>query len=91
MSKIDKKFRQQFVTIVQTGALTFDRRYNKRIAHELVYNAMIMPDELFTEEDYSPFTYACNLLDFEYGLFDKYEEEYPEWIEKYFKWKMHRY
>ena len=30
---------------------------------------------------------TCDLLDFEYGMFDMFGEKYPDWIKKYFKWK----
>jgi len=87
MAKIDKGFRKRFVVIVQTGALTFDRKYDRRMAHHVVDMAMKIPDELFFDNRLTAYNYACDLLDFEYGLFDAANEEYPEWIKKYFKWK----
>lgn len=91
MPKITKEFKNNFVLIVQTGALTFDQKYNKRMAHSLVDVALNMPANLFSENYQSAYTYACDLLDFEYGLFDANNEEYPNWIKKYFKWKTNRF
>lgn len=79
-------FRKEFILLLQTGALTCDRHYNKRIAHHVLSWGLKIPESIF--EDYSdPFIYVANILDFEYGLFDKLGEEYPEWVKKYEKWK----
>ncbi len=82
--KID---RDKFILLVQTGALTCDRQYDRRLAHGLVHLAMTIPDELFCKGYGDEYTYTCDLLDFEYGMFDMFGEEYPDWIKKYFKWK----
>ena len=79
--------RNNFVLLVQTGALTFDRKYNKTLAPNLVNLALHIPDTLFTEKEYSEYNYVCDLLDFEYGVFDANNEEYPTWIKHYFEWK----
>lgn len=86
LMKVDEKFRKQFVQIVQAGALTFDRKYEKTNAHFLVDKALNIPDELFSEKDYSAYNYATDLLDFQYGLFEASIEGYPEWIQEYSKW-----
>lgn len=81
------KFRQDFIVILQTGALTFDRQYNKTIASGVVATGLKIPDSLFNEKDYDVQAYVNDILDFEYGLFDAAGEDYPTWVKKYFNWK----
>ncbi|MBU1017141.1 hypothetical protein KJ678_03220 [Patescibacteria group bacterium] len=85
---IDK---EKFILLVQTGAISNDIRLKKHIAMDVVNCAMEMPDNLFTKTNHSEFLYAAELLDFEYGLFDKNDEEYPKWIKKYWDWKSKRH
>jgi len=84
--------REKFILLVQTGALSNDIEFGEHLAMHVVGCAMEMPDNLFTEKaSCNEFLYAAELLDFEYGLFDKANEEYPDWIKKYWDWKLKRH
>jgi len=83
--------RKKFILLVQTGAISNDARLGNHLAMHVVSCAMEMPDSLFIEKGHNEFLYAAELLDFEYGFFDKANEEYPKWIKKYWDWKSKRY
>lgn len=83
--------KEKFILLVQTGAISNDIRLRKHIAMDVVNCAIEMPVSLFTKSGHSEFLHAAELLDFEYGLFDKAKEEYPDWIRDYWNWKSKRY
>ncbi|KKS16512.1 MAG: hypothetical protein UU80_C0005G0011 [candidate division WWE3 bacterium GW2011_GWA1_41_8] len=53
----------------------------------ILNTAWNLPDDMFNELTYDEMTYASEILDFEYGLYDANNEDYPKWVEKYFEWK----
>ncbi len=85
------QWRDQLVILIQTGALTFDRQYKKRIAHHVLEAVLNAPDSLFDEEEYDAYLYATEILDFEYGLFNEETDPPTEWVQRYFKWKQNRF
>ena len=56
----------------------------------ILNKAWDLPDTLLNEEGYDEMAYASDILDFEYGTFDKSDEKYPNWVTKYFNWKKDR-
>jgi len=83
--------RDKFIKLVQTGALSNDVRLGKRLAMDVVNCAFEVPLYILAKSGRDEFLCAAEILDFEYGLFDKALEEYPEWIKRYFKWKQNPY
>ena len=82
--------RDKFILIVQTAAIVRDIQFDRRIADHVVHLVIEMPDKLLKFEEPDKITYytaAIELIDFEYGLLDAFEEEYSDWLKEYIRYK----
>jgi len=82
--KIDKN---KLLLLLIAGTNQYDRKYDKTLSMHILNTAWNLPSRLLQEPNYDEMSYAIDILDFEYKVFDSTGEKYPTWVNKYFEWK----